>query len=70
MAYIEDNPKSKAEVKRWIADPNHPPVRAFQPGYGEVPTNGRVSIEGPHYPKPHTWWGTATIVDGIVTEVS
>jgi aminoglycoside phosphotransferase (APT) family kinase protein len=67
MAYVVGNPKSKKMVKQWLAEGKE--IQIFQPGLGDVPFNGTVSIEGPHYPKPHTWYGTATIVEGTVTKI-
>ena len=45
-------------------------IEVYQPG-GIFPgeTNGRVCIEGPHYPEPHRWYASAEIVDCIVTKV-
>ena len=53
--YANDNPKTKKELKQWVADGHK--VTAFQPG-GFFPgkTDGEVLIEGPHYPKPHRWY--------------
>ena len=31
--------------------------------------NGTYWLEGPHYPRPHTWYAQATLVDGYVTKV-
>ena len=28
-----------------------------------------VTLEGPHYPAPHKWYATATVVDGVITGV-
>ncbi len=67
MAYVSKNPKSKADLKRRIADGEQ--FTVFQPGLGTVPENGTVSIEGPHFPKPHTWYGTATMKDGKIIKV-
>lgn len=36
---------------------------------GNEPTNGEVALEGPHYPEPHRWYGTATVENGVVTKV-
>jgi hypothetical protein len=45
-------------------------VETFQPGgFFPAKTEGRVSLEGPHYPEPHKWYATATLSDGIVTTV-
>jgi hypothetical protein len=34
-----------------------------------VPQNGKVAIEGPHFPASHTWWATATLKSGYVIKV-
>jgi hypothetical protein len=45
-------------------------VYAYQPGgLFEATKNGTVCLEGPHYPAPHTWYATATLVDGKVIKV-
>jgi len=44
-------------------------VEVFQPGFGTVPLNGTVDIEGPHYPKPHTWYAQVIVDDGQIIEV-
>lgn len=48
------------------------PVRCFQPGLGPDLSNftGVVYLEGPHYPKAHTWYAQAELKDGIVVKVS
>lgn len=47
-------------------------VTVYQPGPfgGNVPKNGRVCIEGPHFPEPHRWYATATLENGVVVKVS
>lgn len=44
-------------------------VTVYQPGLGDVPANGRVALEGPHYPKPHTWYAEAVLEGGFVKSV-
>jgi hypothetical protein len=34
------------------------------------PINGRVTLEGPHYPAAHSWYGEATVVNNVVVKVS
>lgn len=65
--YTDINFKSKAEAKRAIAAGQQ--FGCHAPGLGSVPENGTCSIEGPHYPKPHSWYGTATLVNGVVTAI-
>lgn len=51
------------------------PVRVFQPGAecrGQDPfavPNGRYCVEGPHYPKPHTWYASVKVEDGVIVKV-
>ena len=70
MAYTEENFKSKKALKESVLAGND--VRCFQPGLGPDLSNftGRVSLEGPHYPKPHSWYASADLVEGKVVKVS
>jgi len=65
--YVDPNFSSKAALKRAVAAGET--VTVFAPGLGTVPENGTAVIEGPHYPKPHTWYGKVQITDGRVTKV-
>lgn len=68
--YLSPNLKSKAAYKRAIKDGVE--ITVFQPNNMfnvTPPENGEVTFEGPHYPKPHRFYGQATIVDGLVTAV-
>lgn len=45
-------------------------VEVFQTvGFYPRKTDGTVSLEGPHYPAPHTWYATATIANSIILKV-
>jgi hypothetical protein len=44
-------------------------VSVYQPGLGVIPDNDVVYLEGPHYPKPHTWYATGTMRDGKLVAV-
>jgi len=71
MAYVEPNYKTKKLLKEAIKAGKE--VTVFQPGgmfSGNIPSNGKAVIEGPHYPEPHKWYASVTIVDGLVTKVS
>jgi len=67
--YTTQNFKTKKALKEAVARGDE--VYVYQPGPfgGSAPTNGRVTLEGPHYPAPHTWYATAEIVDGKVVKV-
>lgn len=67
MAYATVNFKTKKALKEAIAAGRQ--IGVFSPGPFPVATNGTVTIEGPHYPEPHRFYATATVVDGIITKV-
>lgn len=68
--YTEINFKTKKALKEAIAAGRR--VTVFQPGPfgGDPPQNGKITLEGPHYPEPHRWYAQATLVNGVVTKVS
>lgn len=67
--YCTENFKSKKALKEAVAGGKL--VTVYQPGPygGSDPKDGRVSLEGPHYPEPHRWYATATLKDGKVIAV-
>jgi hypothetical protein len=70
MAYTDTNFKSKKALKDAVKAGAK--VGVFSPGPFGGPYNGRtnVGVEGPHYPKPHTWYATVAVDnDGYITAV-
>lgn len=71
MAYVEPNYPTKKALKEAVKAGTE--VSVFQPGGIfplTVPANGRVSVEGPHYPQPHRWYAVVEVDDNnIVTRV-
>ena len=69
MAYTIKDYKSKAELKRDLAAGTV--VRCYQPGLGPDLSSytGTIRLEGPHYPKPHRWYGQAQMVDGKLVSI-
>lgn len=65
--YASTNPKSKKALKEAVAAGER--IEVFSPGPFPCPRDGRVSLEGPHYPKPHTWYATVLVADGVITKV-
>jgi len=65
--YVSPNFKTKKALREAIAEGH--PVAVYAPGLGSVPTNGIVCLEGPHYPKPHTWYATGTMENGQLVKV-
>ena len=44
-------------------------VEVFNPGLGTIPENGTVYLEGPHYPRPHTWYAEGKMENGKLVKV-
>lgn len=67
--YTARNFKSKKALKDAVAAGER--VEVFQPGPFAVPApaDGKVYLEGPHYPEPHRWYATALLKDGAVVSV-
>lgn len=63
--YTTRNFKTKKALKEALAAGQE--VDIFQPG-GIFPgvKNGKVTLEGPHYPEAHKWYAEAQVKDGLV----
>lgn len=65
MAYVDPNyPTKKAFIEAIKAGVEHRPYNPS--GMFPEPQNGTTVIEGPHYPKPHRWYASAVVKNGIV----
>ena len=66
--YTVQNFKTKKQLKE--AFKNGERIEVYQPG-GIFPgkTDGRVTLEGPHSPQPHTWYASVEIKDSIITRI-
>jgi hypothetical protein len=67
MPYTSKDYKTKKALKEAVADGKA--VSVWSLGPWPVVDNGTVYIEGPQYPKPHRWYASCTIVDGLLTAV-
>ena len=67
MAYVSPNFPTKKAFREALAAGKE--MYLFQPGVGTIPKNGTVSVEGPHFPKPHTWYATVEVREGKVVKV-
>ena len=66
--YVEPNYKSKKALKDAVKAGSL--VTVFQPGLGTVPEgDAQVSVEGPHYPAPHSWYAVVNVKAGRVMKV-
>ncbi len=44
-------------------------IETYQPGPFPGKRNGQVCIEGPHFPKPHRWYASATLEKGMIVKI-
>jgi hypothetical protein len=68
MAYTVHNYPTKKAVKEAVASGER--VAVYQPGpFGPEVKDGTACLEGPHYPKPHSWYAEARVKDGAIVSV-
>ena len=68
--YVSPNFKSKKAIKDAIKDGKDITVYQHNNMFGIiVPDNGSVTLEGPHSPEPHKWYGTGTMKDGKLVAI-
>lgn len=68
--YTQTNFKTKKALKEALARGEE--IRYFQPNQifpGPITQDGRITLEGPHYPQPHKWYAEATVRNGLVISV-
>ena len=66
--YTEKNFKSKKALKDALKSGEK--IYVYSPGPFPCPSEGRVFLEGPHYPAPHSWYAQGTLVNGVLVKVS
>lgn len=67
MAYVSPNFKTKKALKAAVAAGER--VEVFSPGPFGCKQDGTESIEGPHYPQPHSWYASVVVEGGLVVKV-
>lgn len=68
MAYTDRNFRTKKQLKEAIERGEH--VTVYNPGpFSSYIPDGRVSVEGPHYPEPHRWYASVIVEGGRVVSV-
>lgn len=68
--YSTVNFPTKKALKQAVVDGRK--IGVYQPNdmfNTPIPQNGTVTLEGPHYPKPHTWYAQVVLQDGYITKV-
>ena len=68
MAYVDPNYKTKKAFKLAVLEGKQ--HRTYNPSgmFGTV-QDGRDVVEGPHYPRPHMWYASVDVKDGVVIRV-
>jgi len=68
MAYTEINFPSAKALKKAFKEGEV--IRVFQPGpFGPKVEDGLAIIEGPHYPKPHSFYLSVEVKDGKIVKI-
>lgn len=67
--YTNTNFQTKKALKEAVARGDY--VGYFQPGPfgGNEKQDGIITVEGPQYPQPHTWYAECTVQDGRIVKV-
>ena len=66
--YTTTNFTTKKALKEAVAAGQE--VTLYAPGPGTSPKRDGIDyVEGPHSPRPHTWYAQVTMKDGIVVKV-
>ena len=65
--YVSPNFKTKKEIKEALAAGRR--IEVFSPGPFPAPTEGRVTLEGPHYPAPHKWYAEGQVKGGLLVSI-
>ena len=67
--YVLPNFKTKKALKRALATGRRVTVMFLGPFPLSLPADGETDVEGPHYPKTHTWYARVRVKDRRVLEV-
>jgi len=67
MAYADVDFKTKRAFKEAIAAGQR--ITLWSPGFWAPKREGREHVEGPQYPKPHSWYATVEMHEGYVVKV-
>ena len=65
--YVDPNFPTKKALKEAVAAGLD--VSVFSPGPFPAKRDGTEYVEGPHYPKPHSWYAQVEVKDGKVVKV-
>lgn len=61
--------RTKKALKEAVAAGDCVEYYSLGMGLDPTPLNGVIYLEGPHYPKPHTWYAEAVVKNGHIVKV-
>ena len=67
MAYTSINFKTKKALKEAVKAGQR--ITLWSPGPFPVTKDGVTAVEGPQYPKAHTWYAQVVVKDGVIIKV-
>ena len=67
MMYCQTNYLTKKSLKEAIKSGEK--VRLKPEFVGATPTFGTVFVEGPHFPKPHSWYAQCELDNGCIVKI-
>lgn len=67
--YASVNFDSKKKFKDAVFEGVKIKIRNITPFGESIVKNGKCSVSGPWYPKPHKWYAEVEVVDGVVISV-
>lgn len=71
--YVDPNFRTKKAFKEAVEAGKevdfYVPNGLFGPPKALSSGNGKIFVEGPHYPDPHTWYAEVTLEDGKVVKI-
>ena len=70
MTYVSPNFHTKRALRESFQSGGN--IQVYEPGYrfGDIPRNGTVYLEGPHYPEAHTWYASGIMKDGKLIAIT
>ena len=69
MSYVDPDYKSKKAFREAVK--GGAVLATYNPsGLWPVTQDGTDVVEGPHYPKPHRWYATVVVANGVVVKVT
>jgi hypothetical protein len=68
MAYVDPDYRTKKAFKAAVVSGEK--HYTYNPsGMFPTKTDGNTVVEGPHYPKAHSWYASVVVRDGVVVSV-